>query len=49
MKDGSIATAADFQSWIEDLVRQALWDGVSREAISAILAAQAEVQKHDPS
>ncbi|GAA4218704.1 hypothetical protein GCM10022290_09680 [Sagittula marina] len=39
-------TAAGFQSSIEGLITEAIWDGVSREAIAAILAAQAEVQKH---
>lgn len=43
---GKPMNAADFQSAIEGLIRDAIWDGVSRDAITAILAAQAEVQKH---
>lgn len=46
MKDGSMATGQQFQSAVESLVAQAIWDGLSRDAICAILAAQAEVQKH---
>lgn len=46
MRDGSMKTGAQFQSGIENLVSQAIWDGLSREAICAILAAQAEIQKH---
>jgi hypothetical protein len=46
MRDGSMRDGASFQSAIEGIVRQAVWDGLSRDAICAILAAQAEVQKH---
>lgn len=45
-RDGSMKDAASFQAAIESLVNQAIWDGLSRNAIVAILAAQAEVQKH---
>jgi hypothetical protein len=39
-------TPETFQSAIQGLTSQAKWDGLSRETIAAILAAQAEVAKH---
>lgn len=45
-RDGSMRTGAQFQSALEGLIGQAIWGGLSREAICAILAAQAEVQKN---
>jgi hypothetical protein len=46
MKDGSMSTGGKFQAAIQGLISQAIWDGLPRETIAAILAAQAEVQKH---
>jgi hypothetical protein len=45
-RDGAMQTGEAFQSAIEGLVSQAIWDGLSRDAIVAILAAQAAVQKY---
>lgn len=44
---GKPMTASDLQSRLKSLVRDAIWDGLSRETIAAIMAAEAEAAKSD--
>jgi hypothetical protein len=42
---GEPHTAADFQAALKALIKDALWGGVSADAIAAVLAAESEIVK----